>query len=343
MPEDMLDALSTWADECVRRDARQVCLVPGEPAIYRLRSGLLRDGGEILVAGDLERLAEALLGPQRVAQLGRESGYLDARVRLPDGSYVSVTAARAGGEISLIARPVRTLHCDHRQIGVPTPVIRALEAQRGLLIVTGPAGCGKTTTCYALLEHLNATRPVHIITVGYHLDFVLEPQQALVQERQIGVDAPDMISGIQSAVLQGADVLFVGEIRDLEVFQACLRTAETGCLVLTQLHQPTPQAALERMLSLYPEEVRSAVRASLANVLCGVVAQRLLCTPSGDHAAAYGVLIPDALVRDSIRRGDPIPGEACDPQLVADIRRLSDAGQVVQEEAERLLESLVLD
>jgi twitching motility protein PilT len=235
---------------------------------------------------------------------------------------------------------VCTIGFDLRLIRLPEPIIAAAESSNGLLIVTGPPGSGKTTTCYCILDHLNATRPIHIVTIGYHIEYVLEPKQALIQERQIGVDVPDMLTGIQSAVLQGADVIFVAEVRDLEVFNACLRVAEMDCLVVVQLHLPTPQSAIERMIALQPEEARASVQRSLVGGLRGVLAQCLLPTPDGRQVPAYGALLPDANVRQRILEGGHSLDELCSPRLEADIQALRESGTAMPDAAEKALRRL---
>lgn len=343
--KDPMQQLARWLIEAGKREAWQVVIVPDEPVVYRGRprqgrAVMERDSGEVLTADDTQDLAEAVLGPERLARLGVEAGTLEARVRLVEGGYASITAAKAGGQVTLVVRPVCTVDLDPKRIRVPEAIVAAAGSSNGLLIVTGPPGSGKTTTAYAILDHLNATAPIHIVTVGYHLEYVLEPKQAVIQERQIGVDVPDMLAGIQSAVLQGADVVFVAEVRELEAFNACLRVAEMDCLVIVQLHAATPGGAIRRMLSLQPDELRPGVTQSLATSLRGVVAQCLLPTPQGRQVPAYGVLVPDAHVRKAILEGDPALDDLCDPRLDRDIQTLRVEGKILPEVAAAALRRL---
>lgn len=345
MLKEPMEQLALWMGEAQQRLFWNACLIPGEPVIYRGwavqgRTAIERSAGDVLSAEDIQRIAEAIFGPERLGRLGREQGVAEARVKLPDGTYAAVTAARTGGEVTLVVRPVRPFSQDWRALHVPEPIIQAAESSTGLLIVTGPPGSGKTTTAYGILEHLNATRHMHIVTVGYHLEYLIEPKQAIVQQRQIGVDVPDMLAGIQSALLQHADMIFVTEVRDLEVFQACLRAAEMECLVLMQLHLPTPGAALERMIALQPEDLRWTVKSALAQVLRGVLCQCLLPTPTGKRLAAYGVLLPDERVQEAILKDGLGLDELCNPRLEDDIQRLRDEGKAVPEAADEALVKL---
>lgn len=342
MSDEIMERLAGWVAEARTRGAWQVCLVPDEPPVYRSqprqgRSEIARAETDVLTAAETRQIAEAIFGPDRLGQLGRQVGTLEARVKLGDGTYASVTAALAAGSVTLIVRPVRSIGLDPRQIRIPDDVISAVESPNGLFIVTGPPGSGKTTTAYALLDHLNATRPVHIVTVGYHLEYVLEPKRAIVQERQIGVDVPDMLAGIQSAVLQGADVLFVAEIRDLEVFNACLRVAAMDCLVIVQLHAATPGGAVRRMLSLQPEDLRPGIARDLAGCLRAVLAQCLLPATQGRQVPAYGALLPTKEAREAILNGAPALDDLCRPGLESEIAMLRERGEVSPAAAEDAL------
>jgi len=169
------------------------------------------------------------------------------------------------------------------------------------------------------------------------------PKKALVQQREIGVDVPNALSGIEAARHQDLDVLLIGEIATVEELQACITTAETGHMVLTQLHAETPEGAIQRMIDVFPEDIRQVSRKALASVLRGVSAQRLLPKTDGKgRLAAYGVLIPDDEMRTAIAEGrdfmarkTPWP-EGC--QTMAEhIERLRAEGEITDETAERAL------
>jgi len=183
------------------------------------------------------------------------------------------------------------------------------------------------------------------MVIGYFLEFMLESKRGLIQQCQVGVDVPDMLSGIQAALLQGADVLFVGEIRDLDVLQACLRTAEAGRLVVTQLHQQTPESALRRVIDLQTEDTRPVFRRMLAETLRGIMAQCLLPMADGSRrVAAYGVLIPDDEMRQAIADGRnfmdrTLPFPTGCQRLTDDIIRLRDEGTVTSQVAEEAIKA----
>ncbi len=299
------EGLARWIGEAVARDATAVFLVAGEPPTYRVGGKLARGAGDPLTADAVAAMAAGAVGRARLDRLGPESGVEQAHLRLTDDLSAVVNVARSAGEPSIAAFPVRTTLIDVERLRLPPAVVSAIEAPHGLVLVTGPSGCGKTTTCFALLEHVNATRDAHVVVATYVVEHVLEAKRALISERRVGTDAPDMVAALASGLQQDPDVLYAGEVRDVETLGACLAAAETGHMVLTQLHQPSPAAAIRRVVDLQPAELRPAVRDTLSRALRCVLTQRLLPRADGrGRVAAYGWLVPDDRLRAVIATGD---------------------------------------
>lgn len=296
-----LDAL---VREAVRRDATGLFLLPGEPPAFRVGGKIERSDGDPWTSRDVSDLALAVFGRERLDRLGPATGVEQDLVRLSDDLSVAVVAARTAGAPTLVLTPMRPAPIDARALGLPAEALASVESGGGLVVVTGPPGCGKTTTAYALLEHVNATRDVHVLAACYFTEIVLEPKRALLTQRRVGVDAPDMVSALGSGLLCDPDVLYAAEIRDVESLSACLSAADAGRLVVTQLHQPTPAAAIRRIVDLHPADLRPTVRETLARTLRCVVTQRLLPRSDGKgRVAAFGWLVPDATVRAAIAPG----------------------------------------
>lgn len=345
MPLQPTQMLQNWLEKAEASKATELFLLPGEPPTLRISGKTVRSEGDALTAEELDGLAEAVVGKERANRLGTENAVAHATFRFGE-KQAGLTFCRAGGRVTICARPMSPFIFDVKQLCVPQAMIDATSAPHGLLVATGPVGSGKTTTCYSLLEHINATREAHIVLVEYDSAFFIEPKRSLVQQRQVGADAPDMLGAIYSALLQGADVLFVGEIREPEILQVCLNAAETGYLVLTQLHQPTPEAAIRLMIDRQPEDGRKRFREMLSRHLLGVLAQQLLSRADGHgRVAAYGLLLSDEAMRQSIAAGRdvldrsaPLPS-GCQ-NLREDIARLLAEGTVTAAAAERALGSL---
>jgi twitching motility protein PilT len=346
MSNRSIPELEAWLNEATRRGARELFLIPGEPAAFRVEGGVVRMDAAPLTAEAVEAVAVAAVGKERVGALGGQNGVAYATVRLSGELHAAVSVARSGGRLTVWCRPMADFIFNVEQVRAPQAMITAVEAASGLVIVSGRHGSGKTTTCYALLEHLNATRDVHMVMAQYYAEYAFEPKRALIQQRQVGADAPDMLSAIHSALLQSPDVLFVSEIRDVEVLQACVSAAEAGHLVLIQLHQATPQAAVSRIIELQPEDLRPAFRRAVAGTLRGVSAQVLLPRADGKgRVPAYGVLVPDDEMRAAIVSGqDPVARELPLPvgcqSISEDVARLVDEGLVTAEAAREALAKL---
>lgn len=328
-----LDALVL---EAQRRAASLLLLVPHEPPTWRIQGGLVRGEGAPLAPADVERLAVAAIGEARLAEVGRTTGVAWAALNVGEVA-AGVSVSRAGGLPTIAVHVHGHPTFDPVALGLPPALLRAAEAGHGLIVISGPSGSGKTTTAYALLEHLNRTTAAHLVTVEDPVELKLEPKRALIQQRQVGLDVPSFLAGIGAARMQDLDVLFVGEVRAVDVLQASLITAETGHLVILLLHQPTPELAIQRMLEVQPPETREAFRRALARVLVAVCAQHLLPRADGPgRALAAGLLLPDAGVRAAIAEGplpptSPWPGSPALPDALA---ALVAAGRVAPASAE---------
>jgi twitching motility protein PilT len=319
-------SLDSLVLEARRREATLLVLIPGEPPTYRVNGRLVRSEGEVLGEDEVRAIAEDAIGP-RLAQIGPSIGSASAPKRIGDIA-AGITVSSAGGLPTVAVYIWDRLGFDAREMRIPPALLRALDATHGLIMITGPSGTGKTSTAYALLEQLNKTAPVHIVTVEDPVEVLLEPKQALIQQRQVGLDVPDFLAGIVAARRQDLDVLYMGEVRSIEVLNAAVAAAETGHLVLLPLHQPTPEAALRRIIELQPPETRDTFRRALARVLVAVTAQQLVPRADGKgRILASGVLIPDERARRAIAEGE-IGELGGAPTLRADLAGLVEQGLV---------------
>jgi len=186
-------------------------------------------------------------------------------------------------------------------LNLPTAIEKLVELPRGLVLVTGDTGSGKSTTLASILNRINATKSRHIITLEDPVEYMFESDQCLVEQRELGRDMPSFASGLKHALRQDPDIILVGEMRDLETTSLAISAAETGHLVLSTLHTVNASQTVERIVDMYPANQQSQVRSMLANTLKAVISQTLLPKIGGGMVPAVEILLCDPAVRDIIR------------------------------------------
>jgi twitching motility protein PilT len=215
-----------------------------------------------------------------------------------------VNAFRQRGATSFVARLVRVGSPSFDELGIP-PVVRQLsEEPRGLILVTGPTGSGKTTTLAAMIDHINATKPVHILTIEDPIEVLHPDREATVNQREVGVDTESFHMAMRAAMRQDPDVILVGEMRDPETVQSALAAAETGHLVLSTLHTIDATETVNRIVDFFPPFQQQQIRVGLAGALKGILCQRLMPRAGGGRVPAVEVMINTGRTADLIV--DPI-------------------------------------
>ena len=341
MSYTILPGIENLLNEAVNRRASDIHLQPGEPPALRVDGVIERMEGDPLSADEITEIAAAAVGEEELHRIGREVGEVHRALNLSEEFSGRVAVARSGGEYTISIRLLPISIPNLEAIRFPQAMLDAAGSPHGLVIISGPTGSGKSTAAFSLLEHINAHSPGHICTIEDPIQYRLFAKKALVQQREVGSDVPDTVAGIQASLRQDPDVIFIGELKSVEELEASIAAAELGHLFIIVLHASTPEDALQRLMDIFPEEVRDVSRKALARVLRGVSAQVLL--PAKDkpgRTVAYGVLIPDdemraAIVegRDVLARRSPLP-EGC-RTLDQDIERLANEGKVSQEVADR--------
>ncbi len=187
------------------------------------------------------------------------------------------------------------------QLGLPEVLMRLTEKPRGLILVTGPTGSGKSTTLAAMIDKVNATRPDHIITIEDPIEYVYQPKKALINQREIGDDTTTFATALKYILRQDPDVVLVGEMRDLETIQAAITTAETGHLVLATLHTNTAVQTIDRIVDVFPPHQQPQIRTELSFILEGIISQQLLPKIGGGRVVALEMLYPTSAIRNLIR------------------------------------------
>ena len=188
-------------------------------------------------------------------------------------------------------------------LGMPESVHRLLERRQGLILVTGPTGSGKSTTQAAMLDHINKTRPYHVITFEDPIEYIHKHRLAIVDQRQVGDDTPSFAEGLRSAFREDPDVVLIGEMRDLDTISTALTIADTGHLVLATLHTNDAPQAINRIVDSYIGAQQQQIRVQLAGCLAGVIYQQLIPAIGGGRVAAFEVLVANVAVRSMIKEG----------------------------------------
>jgi twitching motility protein PilT len=287
----------------VEHNASDLHLAAGSPPVIR-------------VHGRLERLPElAKLLPDDTRSLvyricsTEQQKFLETRRQL-DFSYSIPGLARfrvnayfqrtsVGAAFRLIPQEIKSLE----QLGMPSRLYELSDKPRGLILVTGPTGSGKSTTLASLIDRINATRYEHILTIEDPIEFLHWHRNCIVNQREIGPDATSFADALRSALRQDPDVILLGEMRDLETIGTALTAAETGHLVFATLHTQSAPQTIDRIIDAFPAEQQDQVRVQLAGTLQGIVTQNLVPTADGrGRTAALEILVPDDAVRNLVRQ-----------------------------------------
>ena len=284
--------------------ASDIHLKLDRPPVLRRDGGLAALETAPLTEADLASILETV-GARSAERLARfhETGDLDIAYQDEDLPRFRVNAYRQRGATSFAFRAIPKNVPSLEQLGIPAVVRTLAEEHRGLILVTGATGSGKTTTLAAMIDHMNKTRTQHIITIEDPIEILHPDQGCIVNQREIGLDTTDFGQALRRALRQDPDVILIGELRDAETAQTALQAAESGHLVLSTLHTIDAAETVGRMVEFFPPEKQQVIRAIMAGVLRGVVSQRLLPKEGGGRVAAIEAMVMNARIADLIREG----------------------------------------
>ncbi len=239
--------------------------------------------------------------PERCQRELQESGSADFGFAFGTLARFRVSVFKQKGNISMVLRQIPNDKLTPEQLGLSEAVVKLIMRPRGLFLVTGPTGSGKSTTLASLVNFINETVDHHIITIEDPIEFYHDHKKSTVNQREVGVDVPSFAEAIRRALRQDPDVILVGELRDLETIQAAISAAETGHVVFGTLHTNSAQGTVNRIIDAFPGNLQDQVRTQLASSLLGVVAQTLLPKIGGGRCAAYEILIVNSGIANLIR------------------------------------------
>lgn len=300
--EHLSTEMQKLLDAAIERKASDLHLTVGLPPILRIDGKLIAvEGTEKLSPEQSEKLALSIMtaeqaeGVKHKKEVDFSFGYKQTRFRTNvfyQKGYISVA-------LRLITTKIPTL----KELGLPPILERFTTPSQGFVIITGPTGHGKSTTLASLIEIINQNRSAHIITIEDPIEYVFEHKKSMISQRELGTDTNSFARALRAALREDPDVALVGEMRDLETIEAALTIAETGHLVFTTLHTNSAAQTADRIIDVFPPHQQQQARLQLANVLTGVVSQRLLPRNSGGRVVATEIMMANSAVRNIIREG----------------------------------------
>lgn len=290
-------------DEVVKRKASDLHLQVGLPPMIRIDGALAPvNGADVLDEESLETLIFAILDEDQKQILLKDKEF-DFSFAYGDLGRFRVNAFHERGNMAAALRLIPNEILTIEQLGLPEIVNKFANFPRGLVLVTGPTGSGKSTTLAAMIHKINTERASHIITIEDPIEYTHRSQKSVLAQREVHYDTYSFSAALRSALREDPDVVLIGEMRDLETIASAITIAETGHLVLATLHTNSASQSIDRMVDVFPPHQQPQIRAQLANILMAIVSQRLVPSIGGGRIAAAEILVATPAVRNIIREG----------------------------------------
>lgn len=295
--------IEPYLEEVIRRDASDIHLQVGLPAMLRVDGSLapIRES-KVLTADDIDEIIFNLLDDEQ-KEIYTHDKEIDFSFAYGDLGRFRVNAfhekGNPAGAFRLIPNKIRTVE----DLGLPPIVNKMTDFPRGLVLVTGPTGSGKSTSLAAMVDRINREKALHIITIEDPIEYQHHHKKSIVVQREVHFDTPSFSAALRSALREDPDVVLIGEMRDLETISTAITVAETGHLVLATLHTNSAASSIDRMIDVFPPHQQQQIRIQLSGILQAVVAQRLVPMVGGGRLAAAEILMVTPAVRNIIREG----------------------------------------
>lgn len=290
-------------EEVIKRKASDLHIQVGLPPMLRVDGALLAvQGTEALTEEAVESLVFAILDEDQKQILLKDKEF-DFSFAFGDLGRFRVNAFHERGNMAAALRLIPNEIMTIEQLQLPSIVSKFAEYPRGLVLVTGPTGSGKSTTLAAILHKINVERAAHIVTIEDPIEFTHKSSKSVIVQREVHYDTYSFSAALRSSLRQDPDVVLIGEMRDLETIAAAITIAETGHLVLATLHTNSAAQSIDRMIDVFPPHQQPQIRAQLSNILMAICSQRLVPSIGGGRIAAAEILVATPAVRNIIREG----------------------------------------
>jgi twitching motility protein PilT len=290
---------NAWLEELVNGEGSDLHVKVGSAPMVRLPEGLHRLDRDPLSPIETEAIADGIVPEDRKAHF-REHGEVDFAYSVTNVGRFRANVFRQRGSTSMVLRKLRFGGPSFEEVGLPDAIRTLADEHRGLILVTGPTGSGKTTTLAAMIDYINKTKPVHIVTVEDPIEVLHKDHMASINQREIGNDTGDFLTALRAALRQDPDVILIGEMRDTETVRAAVQAAETGHLVMSTLHTVDATETVNRVIDFFPPYQQKQIRLALAGTLRGIVCQRLVPTVDGGRVPALEIMVNTGRIAERI-------------------------------------------
>lgn len=298
-----MEDIALLLKEAKEAEASDLHITVGVPPKMRINGTLVTMDHERIMPQVAMDIARQIMN-EKQWDIFEERGELDMSFSIQSLGRYRVNAYKQRGSVALALRLVGTAVPPAEELGIPESVIDLYQRKRGLVLVTGPTGSGKSTTLAAIIDKINNNREAHVITLEDPIEYLHQHKQSMVNQREIGLDSKTYANALRAALREDPDVILVGEMRDFETISVAITAAETGHLVLSSLHTIGAASTVDRVIDVFPPHQQQQIRVQLANVLEAVVSQQLIPTADGNgRVAAFEVMHSNHAVRNLIREG----------------------------------------
>ena len=287
----------------VDKESSDLYLTAGKPPMYRIE-GHVQPVGEVkLLPADLETISNGIMSEGQKKDFA-ETMEMNLAIALANIARFRVNIFQQRGSVALVIRRIKSEPMTVNDLGLPAVISEVAMSKRGLVLVVGATGSGKSTTLAAMIDHRNASDAGHIITIEDPIEFVYRHKQSIVSQREVGFDTLSFQAALKNTLRQAPDVILIGEIRDTETMEAALTFSETGHLCLATLHSNNANQAIERVMNFFPIERHAQIYMQLSLNLRSIISQRLVHSVVGKRVAAMEVLMDTPRIKDLIKKGE---------------------------------------
>lgn len=301
MSNEQRDAFLKLLQRAIQKDASDILMKAGSPPYFRLDGVVMPQSDNPLRPEDIDSFVGFLLSPDQLRHF-QKRGEVDLAFTEKGVGRFRVNVYRQRGQISMALRRIKTKMLNFEQLNLPEATMKLAEFARGLVLITGTTGSGKSTTLASIIDDINERRRCHIITIEDPIEFIHQDKKSVISQREVTIDTQDFATAMKSVLRQDPDVILVGEMRDLETFEAAVSASETGHLVFSTLHTANVYQTIDRIIDLFPQTQHDQVRSQLAVNLKGVLCLRLLPRKDGSgRVPACELLLTSPAMRKLIR------------------------------------------